>query len=124
MKRISLVIGSLLVLGLVGVQPVQAAYPPAATTCTVNHTTVAPGGHVTVRGTHWKAKTRLGIFFTKVKPGNRIGKTRIRLNGTFRKQVTIPAGASLGRHKIICRGRNTAGKRVRQSTLVTVKKKP
>ena len=122
MKRISLVIGSLLVLGLVGVQPVEAAYPPAAPTCAVNHTTVHPGDQVRVRGSHWKAKTRLGIFFRKVAPGHKLGKTRIRLDGTFRKRVTIPAGATAGRRKIICRGRNSAGKRVRQSTLVTVKK--
>jgi hypothetical protein len=122
MRRIVAVTGSLVVLGVMGMGSTATAqqYPPNAPTCRVSDTTVHPGQKISVSGRKWLPRSTMNIYFGRKTAARKLGSTTVKPNTSFRRGVTIPAGATVGRHRILCSGRNTNGNKATQATTVTV----
>lgn len=87
--------------------PAWAQYPPGGPVVAVSDNTVVPGQQLTVSGDGWLPNST--VTFTFFSEATGLGSAPVDADGSFSAQVTIPADADPGPHRLVTTGTSAAG---------------
>lgn len=117
-KSLIVVLGGMMLLALAAGPVAAQDYPPAAPSCTLSATAVAPGGTTTITCTGWAPNTE--VTATLLPGGAVLGSVITNADGSFTAEATIPSDLAPGNYVIRLSGLNAQGVAVHVDLAFTV----